>query len=72
MPYLFIRTKDFVGQYQASNPGKDGMLWIDLLTEALNVSRAEVVSVGYDGIAEPMTMLLKVTEAAPGGESAGF
>ncbi|MGW1346522.1 hypothetical protein ACWCOV_36080 [Kribbella sp. NPDC002412] len=70
MPYRFVRTKEFVAQYLENNPGKDGMLWIDLLTEAVNASGAEVVSVGYDAIAEPMTMLLKVAEEAPSrGES---
>ena len=66
MPYQFVRTKEFVAQYQEDNPGKDGILWIDLLSEALNASEAEVVSVGYDGIAEPMTLLLKVADKVPG------
>jgi hypothetical protein len=29
------------------------------------------VSVGYDGIAEPMTMLLKIAEGAPTGSAEG-
>ncbi|MFF1819152.1 hypothetical protein ACFVWG_17765 [Kribbella sp. NPDC058245] len=60
MPYYFVRSREFIEQYTNNNPGKEKMLWIDLLTEAVNESGAEVVSVGYDSIGEPMTMLLKV------------
>jgi len=72
MPYHFVRSKEFVEQYKGNNPGRDSMLWIDILSEAVNASEAEVVSVGYDGIGEPVTMLLKVEVDVPAGDIRGF
>lgn len=59
MPYRFVRSKEFIAEYQKSSPGKEKMLWIELLAEAVNASGAIVVSVGYDAIGEPMTVLLQ-------------
>lgn len=59
MSYRFVRSKEFIAEYLQHNPGKDAMLWIDLLAEAVNASGAVVVSVGYDAIGEPMTLLLQ-------------
>ena len=59
MPYRFVRSSEFIAEYLKSHPSKDGMLWIELLAEAVNASSAVVVSVGYDAMGEPMTMLLK-------------
>lgn len=59
MSYRFVRSKKFIAEYLQSNPGKGGMLWIDLLAEAVNASGADVISVGYDAIGEPMTILLQ-------------
>ncbi len=63
MPYRFVRSKEFIAEFLKSNPGKDGKLWIDVLTEAVNDSGAVVVSVGYDAIGEPMTLLLQEEDA---------
>ena len=63
MAYRFVRSKEFIAEYLQNNPGKDGTLWIDLLAEAINASGAVVVSVGYDAIGEPMTILLQEKEA---------
>lgn len=63
MPYRFVRTKEFIAEYLKGNPEKSGMLWIELLSEAINASGAVVVSVGYDTIGEPMTILLQEKEA---------
>ena len=63
MPYRFVRSKDFIAEFLKSNPEKDGQLWIDLLAEAVNASGAVVVSVGYDAIGEPMTLLLRESGA---------
>lgn len=59
MAYRFVRSKDFIAEYLQNNPGSAGTLWIDLLAEAVNDSGAVVVSVGYDAIGEPMTILLQ-------------
>jgi hypothetical protein len=63
MSYRFVRSKEFIAEYLQSNPARDGMLWIDLLAEAVNASSAVVVSVGYDAIGEPMTILLQEKDA---------
>ncbi|MFG1818532.1 hypothetical protein ACGFIF_32535 [Kribbella sp. NPDC049174] len=63
MPYRFVRSKEFIAEYLTSNPGRDGVLWIELLAEAVNASGAVIVSVGYDAIGEPMTVLLQERDA---------
>jgi hypothetical protein len=63
VPYQFVRTNELTDQFQENNPGNSNRLWLDILNDALNqaVSNgAKVVSVGYDQMGEPMSILFDV------------
>ncbi|MEU4291046.1 hypothetical protein AB0E63_22715 [Kribbella sp. NPDC026596] len=69
MPYKFIRTSELTDQFQENHPGNSSRLWLDILNDAVNqvVSNGgQVVSVGYDPMGEPMTILFDVATDAPG------
>ncbi|TDO67689.1 hypothetical protein EV651_103603 [Kribbella sp. VKM Ac-2571] len=68
MPYRFIRTNELTGRFQEDNPGNSSRLWIDILNDAVNQAASnggKVVSVGYDQMGEPMSILFDVAADAP-------
>jgi hypothetical protein len=68
MAYQFVRTKEFVAQYQENNTVEPDTLWLDILNDAVNQAVSvggKVVSIGYDQLGEPMTILFDVATDAP-------
>lgn len=64
MAYQFVRSRDLIEKYRKDNPEVESMLWLDILNEAINSIGVEVISVGYDAIGEPMTLLLRIESSA--------